>query len=412
MRRLPVILSILFLVACPDNTTRLCDHECSLGEVCDYEIGQCVIQPLEAYKGPLPGRNARIGSAGSKIVYTGILPETLELLAGDISETTHDIKILTKLTRERPLAVATTATRTTVVWLGDDARFSFATRTPDTTWTFGIAESETIYAGTSNFTAAYDGADTLFIAFQATDRKLRVLSSADLTEWDVALVDDGGIASNGIECPDSVRGTRRPGGVGIEPSMVATPDGMWISYQDADCGDLRLARSSGPQWSIDVVDTGTPDASPVAQRGRTGRWSSIGVGPSGRVGIAYQDELRGTLKYATPADRAFLIETVDDGYELDVNANQRKDTVGAWARLAFDSRGAPTIVYMNQSSADLRLAQRPQDGARWVQRTLVSDGIIGFHAGLIELAQGRLVISERLVPSNGIKGSELVEVWE
>jgi hypothetical protein len=95
-----------------------------------------------------------------------------------------------------------------------------------------------------------------------------------------------------------------------------------------------------------------------------------------------------------------------------VNANQRKDTVGAWARLAFDSRGAPTIVYMNQSSADLRLAQRPQDGARWVQRTLVSDGITGFHAGLIELAQGRVVISERLMPANGIKGSELIEVWE
>lgn len=412
MRRLPVILAVLFLVGCPNNTSRLCDPDCSLGEVCDYEVGECVRKPLELFKGALPGRSVQIGAAGNKVTYAGISPATLDLVAGYISDTDRDIKILTKLTRERPLAMATTATRTTVIWLGDDARFRLATRTPDTLWNFGVVESETVYAGTSNFTAAYDGADMLFIAFQGTDRKLRVVSSADLTEWNVALVDDGGIAANGIECPENLRGTRRPGGVGIDPSMVATPDGMWISYQDADCGDLRLARSSGLVWSVDVVDTGTPDATPIAQRGRTGRWSSIGVGPSGRVGIAYQDELHGTLKYATPSDRAFLIETVDDGYELDVNANQRKDTVGAWAQLAFDARGAPTIVYMNQSSADLRLAQRPQDGARWVQRTLASEGLVGFHAGLIETPQGRLVISERLVPTIGIKGSELVEVWE
>jgi len=412
MRRLPVILTILFLVGCPDNTSRLCDPECSLGDVCDYTVGECVRKPLELFDGALPGRNAKIGAAGDKILYAGISPQTLDLVAGYISETERDIKILTKLTRERPLSIATTATRTTVVWLGDDARFRLATRTPDTDWTFGIVESETVYAGTSNFTAAYDGADILFIAFQGTDRKLRVVSAANLTEWNVALVDDGGIAANGIECPENVRGTRRPGGVGINPSMVATPDGMWISYQDADCGDLRLARSSGLLWSVDVVDTGTPDASPIAQRGRTGRWSSIGVGPSGRVGIAYQDELKGILKYATPVDRAFLIETVDDGYELDVNANQRKDTVGAWAQLAFDARGAPTIVYMNQSNADLRLAQRPQDGARWVQRTLASEGLIGFHAGLIEMPQGRFVISERLAPSRGIEGAQLAEVWE
>lgn len=412
MKRLYPILLWLMLSGCPDNPAVLCDRECTLGEFCDSGTGRCTPRPLEAFEGTAPGRFAKTRAAGDTIFYAAVSPQTLELLGGTLSRGGDEIEILTKLTTARPVDLATNQSRVAVVWLGDDAQFRLASRTvDDPSWTFGIARTTVAYTGTDNFAAAFNGAGELAIAFQASDRALRFIESSDLSMWSMALVDDGGIASNGVECPASVRGTRRPGGVGIEPSIVETPEGWRVAYQDADCGDLRLARQVSGGWSVDVVDTGVLDATPVVQRGRTGRWSSLAVGPTGIVGIAYQDELHGVLKYATSSNLSYVIETVDDGYEIDTNANQRKDWVGAWASLDFDARGAPTIVYMNQSTGDLRLAQRPQEGTRWAQRTIASRDVVGFHANLIELTQGRFIACEHMAPGS-MNNSTLVEVWE
>ena len=411
IRWFPILL-LGVLTGCPDNPIKLCESECALGEVCDVDVGVCVPAPLQTYDGPFPGRDAKTAGTGNKVFYAAVDPVSFDLIAGTLTRSDRDIRILTRLSNSRSIAMNTNASRVVVVWLGDDSRFRFATRTQDADlWTFGVAEADVAYAGTENFAVALDEAGGLTIAFQATDRTLRVVRSNDRESWTAGLVDDGGVAANGVECPAAIRGTRRPGGVGIQPSMVQAPDGVWIAYQDADCGDLRLARQVGTGWSVDVVDTGAIDASPVTQRGRTGGWSTMAVGPSGNVGIAYVDELRGTLKYVSASSLSFVIETVDDGFEIDANANQRKDVVGAWAHLDFDSRGAPTIVYMNQSNASLRLAQRPQEGSRWVQRTVASDGIVGFHAGLVELAQGRLISGEQMVPGR-MSGSSFVQVWE
>lgn len=414
LTRLPVWCVSLALAGCPDNPAQLCDGDCPLGQVCDYQTGQCVDAPPQPYEGPLPGRFAQVVERDGKIFYAGVTSRPPQIIAGTLGQADKNITILTPITRERPIRLTSSGSRVSLVWLGDDNRFQFASLGNDEIWTFGTVEADVVYAGTQEFTAAHDDAGGLHIAFQATDRTLKALSTSDIRTvtqniWTLQLVDGGGPTSNGATCPDALRGTGRPGGVGIEPSIVAVTDDLWVAYQDADCGDLRLARRVDGTWSVDLVDAGSLDATPVEQRGRTGRWSSIAVGPAGRIGIAYQDELRGVLKYAATSGQTYEIETVDDGYVLDVNANQRKDLVGGWAELKFDARGAPTIVYMNQSNADLRLAQRPQSGTRWVQRTLSTDGIVGFHAGLVELPTGRLVVAEKLDP---VAGSNLVEVWE
>lgn len=412
MLRHSFIAAALFLTACPDNPAQLCDSECPLGQVCDYATGECVDTPLETYEGDLSGRYSTAVGAQNRVFYAGFGEDGGSLVAGELLRSSRTLHVLTKLTRSRPLSMAASSTRVTVVWLGDDNRFRYATRRVDneSPWTFGVVETDTVYAGTHYFAAAHTPDGGLSIAFQATDRTLKNLETTDLSAWTLTLVDDGSRSANGVECPDTLRGTRRPGGVGVEPSVAATAEGIWVAYQDADCGDLRLARKLDGPWSVDVVDSGNLDTTPVTQRGRTGRWSSIAVGPAGKIGVAYQDEVRGVLKYATTSGTEYQIETVDDGYVLDVNANVRKDLVGAWAQLAFDARGAPTIAYMNQSTADLRLASRPQTGSRWVQRTIVSDGLVGFSAQLVERSDGRTILSERIVPQ-GAK-SELVEVWE
>ena len=161
------------------------------------------------------------------------------------------------------------------------------------------------------------------------------------------VVHDGEIVTN-------ADGTTTAGDAGAYAKLRYAADGTaHVAFYDEALGALRLARSSGAAWSVEVVD----------DTGDVGTWPDLLVDGS-RVTIAYGDRTNGDLKLATGSPGAWTLETVDNG-----------DTVGEDVALVPGGGG---IVYMDGYNADMKLARRSGDA--WVLDVVTgADGARGFH---------------------------------
>lgn len=422
MRRIAPILSLLafLLIGCPDNREAVCAGVgCPTGQVCDIETGQCRTQRLDLFDGPLPGRGVEIDAAAGLVFMTAVDPITRSIIAGVISRDDRDVRVLMATDRiRRKLAIDATNDRVAVAWLGDDNTFRIAwrgVRNTNAFWNFVEVESDRNYSPTQDFDIALAGAGVR-IAYRTIGGNLELLEPEGIDgPFKVTTVDDGGTSANGVACPTELRSAANLG-VGREPDLRIGPDReILISYQDEDCGDLRLARRlDGQEWVIDVVDTGEFETQPnLDQRGRVGRYSSVALTPTGRVALAYFDTSRRQLRFARSTDRGWEIEVVDPGVSLDALARDRKNIVGTFAVLSFDERGVANITYQNASTLEFRRASRNIDSTRWVLRTIANDGIVGFSGTHTYSPEtGLVAAAERIDGGSSSYRSLLEVVWD
>ena len=144
--------------------------------------------------------------------------------------------------------------------------------------------------------------------------------------------------------------------VGSHVSVALHPDSgvPYISYYDADKGDLRMAvyvtsgGNCGPNnaWECQTVDS----------NGDVGQYSSIAIYTSHdpiilgrtRVGISYYDATNGALKYALYTWN--LLTGWRWSYSvLEVGNPASLITSGRHTSLTFDADGAPHIAYRHSS---------------------------------------------------------------
>ena len=303
-----------------------------------------------------------------------------------------------------------------LAWLGTDGRYEVAYRSlprdDNATWRFVTVPEPTgaAYAGTEEFDLEVIGDDGLGLAFRDQRGALRILQTASLSEggWTLEDIDTGGPADDGANCPPELRGAQSAPGVGIDPELAVRDEALVVAYQDADCGDLRIARRVSRRWSIAIADAGEISLETGAARGIVGRWPSVDIGPGGVVAVAYHDVSRGRLLYAREIDGRYEIEVVDAGVEIDAFSRERKDVVGAFASLSRTDGGAVTITYFDGTELDLEMAQRASPTAPWTHRKVESEGAVGFFADHAQSdGAGRFVAAERLVPSGGGFASSL-----
>ena len=116
---------------------------------------------------------------------------------------------------------------------------------------------------------------------------------------------------------------------------------------------LSLACCAPPalalNWHFEIPDSGPG----------IGAYSSIALGPSGQVHIAYFDGSHGIAKYAFYDGTAWLVETLDGQY-----------LCGHYTSIKLDSRGTPHVGYRYYSGHSLRYATR--DGS-WTHMEFETD---------------------------------------
>ena len=137
-----------------------------------------------------------------------------------------------------------------------------------------------------------------------------------------------------------------PGDVGQYSSIASGGTGVFVSYYDADNGDLKLAvctslcDRTNASWTVTTVDSA----------GDVGRYTSLAINGAGNPLIAYYDATNNALKLATctggcttPAP-AWIVTTVDRG----------SGDSGRYASLVGGDN--PMVAYYDQANGDLKLA--------------------------------------------------------
>lgn len=412
-RAAPCLVLALLLAGCPDTGGPICEEACGRGLECDLRTAQCVPTALPSYERALPGRAVRVAAAGRLAFTASVDPSDGALVLAEHGDGgSVDARILTTFDRaeSKRLALAATPRLVAVAWLGDQGRYEIAYRSlprdDNATWRFvTVPEPDgSAYIGTEGFDLEVVGADGLGLAFRDLRGALRILQTASLAEggWTLEDIDTGGPADDGTNCPPELRRAESAPGVGIDPDLAVRDETLVVAYQDADCGDLRVARRVSRRWSIAIADAGDLSLEVGAARGIVGRWPSVDIGPGGVVAVAYHDVSRGRLLYAREIDGRYEIEVVDAGFEIDAFSRERKDVVGAFARLSRADDGNVTITYFDGTELDLEMAQRTSPTAPWTHRKVESEGAVGFFADHVRAdGAGRFIAAERLVPRGG-----------
>jgi ligand-binding sensor domain-containing protein len=149
-------------------------------------------------------------------------------------------------------------------------------------------------------------------------------------------------------------------------SIVEDPAGdLWI----VSGGSLVRFDPSG-DWLRDTVDT-----SPGV-----GQYASIALDAVGNPHVAYYDNAKSDLKYASRSGKSWAVETA-------LSAGN----VGQSASLALDSQGEPHVSCYDVSNGDLVYASR--SGGVWTGETVDAAGIVGLYTSLVLDAQGNPHIS-------------------
>jgi hypothetical protein len=248
-----------------------------------------------------------------------------------------------------------------------------------------------------------------------TDGLLELTRRPD-DDWRLTTIDRGGAVADRRRCSGASTTPSRSG-VGYNPDAEVIESTAFVSYYDANCGDLRLARRTDGSWRVDVLDTGDFTLSGAGGRresGDVGRFSSLTSDNDGNLAVAYQDVGRGRLMFAQQTSNGIEIELADPGLHTDGSSRRRKQFVGAFADLVFTRGGSelPCIAYMNGSESRGRLACRVQrsGGSSWRHISLEPPPPSGFYAAIEAPSPSEIaVFAERLLPEGGSMVSHLVE---
>jgi hypothetical protein len=249
-----------------------------------------------------------------------------------------------------------------------------------------------------------------------TDELLELTRRPD-GDWELSTIDEGGAVADRRRC-SSASGDPFRSGVGYDPDLEVIEGTAFVSYYDANCGDLRLARRSGGSWRVNILDTGDFTLSGAGGRresGDVGRFSSLTADNDGNLAIAYQDAGRGRLMFARQTSNGFEIELADPGLHTDGSSRRRKQMVGAFADLVFTRGGdeLPCIAYMNGSEARTRLTCRVRgpNGSTWKHISLEPPPPSGFYTSIEAPAPTDIaVFAERLLPNGNDMTSQLVDM--
>lgn len=433
-----MLLAALFLAGCPSPQDQACSPTCDNGSTCEPLTKTCIAPRLERFDGPLPGRAVRLQMRGARAYLAMIHPTEDRLLVGEADTAeAPTFYTLRKFTRRAPQKIALAASETSlaVAWLDADLRYRVALRrldAPADHWQIITATTGELggedYRGSQYFDlsistqgldqgATTEGSQRVRLVFHdARTRALRVLSAAfdppqnfGSQPWSIQNIDDPSAQNDPMSCSAAQR-ERVGRGIGMDPDILQRGTLTYVAYQDADCGDLRLARRLDGKWQVSVVDTGDSErgSEHAMARGDTGRFASLGLDGRGKLAIAYQDVTRGQLRLALERAGSFDIEVIDPGLELDASSRLRKHQVGAFASLVFDADDIPHIAYFDATTSRLRLSYRSRRfGAtgQWIRRKLPADAPTGFSAALGYSAEwGIALAAERLEPaSDGLR---------
>ena len=222
-----------------------------------------------------------------------------------------------------------------------------------------------------------DSEDVPHVSYR--DRTYQVLRYALRSQeiWRFDFVDTGADPPSQIPveeaCPEEQR-SRVNRGVGYQSHLVVSGATPVVSYYDADCGTLRLARKSGGSWVLRVID-GASDPLPSQNAGtRVGHYNDIAIDAKGDPVVAFFDGGEGTLKIARSLDGVPLIELIDDGRRRD-ETGERKIIVGQFPSIAFDTDGSAVISHINGATLGLLLSTRSPTG--WKTSSLdIEPGVI------------------------------------
>src|SRR5690554_3681978 len=428
-----LLLGAVFGAGCPSPEEDACAPACESGSTCEPLTKTCIAPRLERFEGALPGRAVRLEMRGARAYLAMIHPTENRLLVGEARATeAPTFYTLREFDRRVPqkIALATSETTIAVAWLDADSLYRVALRrldAPADHWQIVTSQSngeldQDDYRGSHYFDlsisaqgldqgATTEGSQRVRLVFHdARTRALRVISAAfdpsknvGSQPWSLQNIDDPTAQNDILSCSAAQR-ERVGRGIGFDPDILQRGTLTYVAYQDADCGDLRLARHLDGKWQVSVVDTGDSERNQehAMARGNTGRFASLALDGRGKLAIAYLDVTRGQLRLALECAGSFDIEVVDPGLELDASSRLRKHQVGGFASLIFDADDIPWIAYLDATTARLRLSYRSRRfGAtgQWIQRNLAADAPTGFSASLAYSAEfGMALAAERLEP--------------
>jgi hypothetical protein len=168
-----------------------------------------------------------------------------------------------------------------------------------------------------------------------------------------------------------------PAGTGLYAHLVRGPSGqVSLIYYDRTNGELHVATENSSGTFVGAVVDGGVVNGVATDRGQSanGVYDSNGV-----LQLAYRDAIAGDLLYRTldASGAPSPVEVVDDGQRTD-GLHQ----VGASASLLAES-GTVFVLYQDQGSADLLLAQRPSSGG-WMSAPVLAGAVgAGFSSHLL-----------------------------
>ena len=402
----------------------VCDPACPDGFTCQEDTRTCSAAELPPYtQAVTPGRGARVElvdgepffasidpSRGYVVLDSGAVGQAPKILATNVREGSSRLELVARGGKVR------------VVWIGEDGRFNIATRVTGDAgaeWAtevvslMDVGEQELGYRVGDHFSVGVDSGGVVHIAFFDRDERALFLLSPSTTQtgrWASRLIDDGAGVLSSV-CPEQIRQARNLG-VGLDPELLIEQDIFYVAYYDADCGDLRLARSNdASRWVLRALERGD-DSDPT--RYLTGRYPSIALDGAGRPAVAFHDVTGAQLLYGVLRDEQFFAQVVDEGVGSVLTEQKPKRVVGAFAELSFDASDRPVITYFDGSEANLMRARgvAGQDALSWSRKELVRDGLVGFFAHHVLVNAELWAVSERLTPGAGGVRTELVLVKE
>lgn len=213
---------------------------------------------------------------------------------------------------------------------------------------------------------AVDGAGGKHLAYrQDTTRRLRLLS-----------LGPGGCrpqnAEDGphVEITADMMATKGTASsdFGKYASIGITGDGALVtSFYDATRGNLVLAICKGSAVDLQVLDGENVETG--QDTGDVGLWSSLAIDAEGAASVAYFDRSRGQLKLARSSQGEITIEVVDRGVRED---GTTAHLVGQRARLGLHGKLA-RIAYVDATARSVRLVRRSSFGT-WAGETVVASG--------------------------------------
>lgn len=236
----------------------------------------------------------------------------------------------------------------------------------------GVWQSEAIDPQTraEGVDLAIDADATPHVTWRDTTSRTLRYARRSQRSWNIENVDFGSDPPERIPeeeaCPEE---QRRAVGLGVGFGSHITVQGSTpvISYYDADCGALRIARGGADaRWKLRVLDGWSRErfalTGPLPEpQTRVGRFNDLAVDALGQLAVVYFDATRGELR---AVNLTGVNELVDSGARTAEDSSLVvKHIVGQLPSIAFDPAGHTVVAHLDAATHQVLLSTG--DGARW-----------------------------------------------